>query len=140
MFPPSVPRFCVAMLPVSRAAVHSSGNSACSTGCFWISVYVVSAPRVTTSSRDFDAAQIRQLRQAQKSLVRKFSGLEQHHQVGAAGERLPDSWLASEQTQRFREASRDAQIVSGNVGSHRLPGALFSFVDSQARTTAAKIF
>src|ERR1700731_1053084 len=87
----------------------------------------------------FDAAQISQLRQAQKSLVGELAGLEQHHEVGAAREWLPNSRLPSKQSECFRETSRNTQIVTGNVGPHRFPECGLSAA-SHARTTAANIF
>ena len=94
ILPPSVPRFCVAMLPVSRAARHSSGNSPRKTAMllnFRVSGQraqgngIRRLPRCRASHPDCQTLK--------KRLCESFPASKKHHQVGAAGEGLPISGL-----------------------------------------------
>src|SRR5206468_12466376 len=56
--------------------------------------------------------------QTEISLVIEFAGIEQDHQIGTAGEWLPDSRFILEQAQCGRERCRCDHLIVWNESSH----------------------
>src|SRR5580704_1904593 len=82
-----------------------------------------------------DPAQLHQIPDIQKFLVRQFSRLEQHHQVRPTRESSPHARLASHARESRRQIPRGFQLVRRQKGSHARVS-----VSRTAATTDSKIF
>ena len=67
---------------------------------------------------DVDAAKFTEVPDVDVITVWKFAGFEQDHQIGAAGERLPDSGIGCKQRQNIVQGSRRGELIVWNVSSH----------------------